>query len=52
MLAGFMLGFLLAKDRYMQRIDAISRLHMEKAVAVDSLKQELRVLGASTKAEK
>ncbi len=49
--AGFVGGFFVARDRYIMRIGEISRMHMEKAVAVDSLRQELRVLGASTKAK-
>jgi hypothetical protein len=49
--AGFVGGFLFAKDRYMDNITEISRLNMEKAVTIDSLNQKIHVLGASTKAE-
>ncbi len=48
LVAGFVLGFFFAKDRYMQKIREISKMNMEKAVTVDNLEEKLRVLGAST----
>lgn len=49
-IAGFLGGFLFARDRYSDNIAAISKLNMEKAVTIDSLNAQLQVLGASTKA--
>lgn len=49
--AGFFGGFLFARDRYTDKIASISEMNMEKAVTIDSLEQQIQVLGASTKAE-
>jgi hypothetical protein len=46
--AGFVGGFLFAKDRYLEKISEISAMNMEKAVTIDSLHEEIQVLGAST----
>lgn len=50
-IAGFVGGFLFAKDRYVNKINEISRMNMEKAVTIDTLKSQIQVLGESTKAE-
>jgi hypothetical protein len=50
-IAGFTAGFLYARGRYSEKITAISKLNMEKAVTIDTLNQEIQVLGASTKAD-
>ena len=49
-IAGFLGGFLFARDRYDDKIAAISKLNMDKAVTIDSLNAQIQVLGASTKA--
>jgi Tfp pilus assembly major pilin PilA len=51
-IAGFAAGYLLAKNHYTEKITAISKLNMEKAVTIDNLNQEIQVLGASTNADK
>lgn len=45
---GFIAGFLFAKHRYIAKIRTISQSHMQKAVTIDSLEAQLKVLGAST----
>lgn len=52
LLAGFVGGFLFAKNRYMGKITEISKLNMEKAVTIDTLTTKLQVLGVSTEAGK
>lgn len=49
--AGFFGGFLFAKDRYTDKIASISEMNMQKAVTIDSLHQQIQVLGASTEAK-
>jgi hypothetical protein len=49
--AGFVGGFVFARDRYMEKITTISQMNMEKAVTIDSLNAQVQVLGASTNAE-
>ena len=51
-IAGFVGGFLVAKERYTDRITEISKMNMEKAVTIDTLNQEIQVLGAQTEAKK
>jgi hypothetical protein len=44
---GFIAGFYMARDRYMDKISIISQMNMEKANTIDGLKQQIMVLGAS-----
>ena len=44
-------GFFAARSRYMDKITEISIMNMEKAVTIDSLNQQIQVLGASDHAE-
>lgn len=50
-IAGFVGGFLVAKDRYTDRITEISKMNMDKAVTIDTLNQQIQVLGAQTEAK-
>lgn len=50
--AGFFGGFLFARDRYTDKIASISEMNMERAVTIDSLNQQIQVLGASTQADR
>lgn len=47
MAAGFVGGFVFARDRYVDKIASISEMNMQKAVAIDELNQQIQVLGAS-----
>ena len=49
---GFIGGFFFARDRYIKRIQIISEMNMNKAVQIDDLLQQMKVLGASDHAEK
>lgn len=48
--AGFIGGYFFARERYQDKISVISKMNMERAVTIDSLNQQLQVLGAQTKA--
>ena len=45
---GFIAGYLFTKNRYMQRIDEISVMNMNKSNMINELRDELQVLGVST----
>jgi hypothetical protein len=45
---GFVAGYLFTKNRYIQRVDQISTMNMEKAETINQLRDQLKVLGAST----
>lgn len=48
--AGFVGGYLFARERYNEKIAAISEMNMERAVTIDSLNTQIQVLGAKTQA--
>ena len=50
-IVGFVAGFLVARDRYTEKIAVISQINMDKAVEIDNLEHHLEVLGAKVAAE-
>ncbi len=49
---GFIGGFFFARDRYIKRIQTISEMNMDKAVQIDDLMMQMKVLGVSDSVEK
>lgn len=49
---GFVGGFFFARDRYIKRIQTISEMNMDKAVKIDDLMMQMKVLGASDSVNK
>jgi hypothetical protein len=49
--AGFVGGFLFARERYIEKIAEISKMNMDKAVTIENLYREMQVLGATTEGE-
>jgi hypothetical protein len=47
---GFVAGFLIARERYTDKIAEISKMNMDKAVTIDDLHRQIDVLGVSTEA--
>lgn len=49
-IGGFIGGYVIARERYQDKIAVISEMNMERAVTIDSLHTQIQVLGAKTQA--
>jgi hypothetical protein len=51
LVAGFIGGYFIARERYTEKIAQISKMNMERAVEIDNLQRHIEILGASTDSE-